>query len=84
MQLRDQKARIDSCEHICLMDPLPLGENDLHDLPADAGFDRDRVVCLDQADALQLNGHIPAIAGGNDYGSGRSGRTVEMLGLCPL
>ena len=61
--MRDQKSRIDACEHIVLVDLLALGEDDLHDLPADAGFDGNGVVRLDDADTLQCNGYIPAFGG---------------------
>ena len=84
MQLREQKARIDSCEHIALVDLLALGEDDLHDLPADAGFDGNGVVRLDDADTLQCNGYIPAFGGYHDHGCSWRRRTAERLRLRPL
>ena len=56
-------------EHIALVDELTFFESDADELAIDAAADGDGVEGGDRAEAVEINGQIAVLRGGDDHGN---------------
>src|ERR1700682_4390685 len=76
------RARIDFGKILALANELPFLEINFDNLPVDARSDRHGVEAVDRTQAIQINGELAALGGGDYYRNGEAtGSALPPLSL---